>query len=263
MRQLLRLASAGGWLANFQNQRGDPGNSDNSHEVRPWFLVIIIFIFALGPVVVGVLEIEYLLGYASHPPLRSGQEGVLIPLGLAAAFALSLAVGWLVRFVPFVPDKDQRPGQAAPIPARTEITVHATGIFGVPGYLRRFRHRPARIEKWEDGELDVYVKRNRPFIERVPDVQVEEREGSALSSDVAGHWPISQAAAFRRANVRKVRRGTAHLVSEARPAIELVWLHGPILLDFDDVETRDQVFAELQRMLGDAPWYERNHGQGY
>ena len=164
MRQLLRLASAGGWLANFQNQREDPWNSDNSTAVRPWFLLIIIFIFGLGPVAIGVLEVQYLLGWASHPPLRPGQEGVLIPLGLAAAFALLLAVGWLVRFVPFVPDKDQKPRQAAPIPARTEIKVHATGIFGVPGYLRRFRHRPARIEKWEDGELDVYVKRNRPLV---------------------------------------------------------------------------------------------------
>jgi hypothetical protein len=42
-----------------------------------------------------------------------------------------------------------------------------------------------------------------------------------------------------------VRRGTACLVTETRPAVELHWLYGRILLDFDDAESRDRVFARL------------------
>ena len=38
---------------------------------------------------------------------------------------------------------------------------------------------------------------------------------------------------------------SVELVSETKPAIELRWLHGPVLLDFDDDESRDHVYAEL------------------
>ncbi len=45
--------------------------------------------------------------------------------------------------------------------------------------------------------------------------------------------------------VRNVRGGTAHLVTESRPAVCFDWSYGPVLLDFEDAESRDRAFTEL------------------
>jgi hypothetical protein len=147
-----------------------------------------------------------------------------------------LAVGWLVRLVPFVPDRDQTSPSVAPLSVGSSVPTHATGIVGVRRRPSLFRHRPGVVEHRAENELHLLVKLN-----------------SMVGSDVPSPWANAESARLLPTNVRKVRRGTVHLVTETRPAIQLRWLHGPILLDFADTESRDRVYAEL------AGWTLKRH----
>jgi hypothetical protein len=252
MRPLLRLASLGGWLANVINQ-SQLWDYDRSKSVRPGLVGILVVSFGFGPLLLCAIEARYVLGYSPNPALRRGEEGLLIPLGLLGLIALLLVVGWLVRFVPFVSDRDQTPPPAAPIPLGSVIPGHATGIFGVNRSLHRFRHRQARIELIRHGELDVLVRQRRTLVQRSAEGEPKVATADAITgSHATDAWVTSASAHLVASNIRDIRRGTAHLVSATRPAINIGWLHGPILLDFDDVETRDQVFAQLLQMLGAA-----------
>lgn len=240
MRPILRLASFGGWLAHLVNQN-TLWNLDFSATVRPGFVLVYIFGSGLGPVVIVWSEVQYLLGYSSHPPIRPGEELGWIPFGLPGLIALLLIVGWLVRFVPFMSDNDQTPSPAAPVELGSDIAAHATGIFKGNDGLHRFRHRPARIQRRKDGVLHVAVKENgKPFYMLLL--------GSGATEPATSAW-----ARLLPSSIGRIRRGTAHLVFDARPALEIGWLHGPILLDFDDAETRDRVLVELRRMVGAEP----------
>jgi hypothetical protein len=229
-RQLWRLASLGGWLAHVLNQNV-AWNYDFSASVRPGFIFVYVFGFGLGPAVGCLVEAQYLLGYSARPAIASSESLAVIPFGLFGLFALLLIVGWLVRFVPFVADEVQTPSDLAPMALGTVIPVHATGILRISKYRRRFRHRTAKIELEKDGQLWVLVKRH-------PELYKPPKE-----------WLTAASAHLEPSNTRRIRRGTAHLVFDARPAIELTWLDGPILLDFDDLATRDLVYSELRRLL--------------
>lgn len=228
MRLTLRIVSFGGWLANMINQ-DSLMDSDNSDRTFPGLILVVVFGLGLGPVVIAVLTVLAVIGVEAHAPYAPGEAGtVLLMCLLFGGASLLLTAGWLVRFVPFVPDSDQTPGQVEPLAIGWSLPMNATGIVGVRRRQSRFRHRPGVVERRAPNELHVFVKLN-----------------SMIGSDVTGPWSNAETARLLPSNISKVRRGTAHLVTETRPAIELCWLHGPILLDFADADSRDRVYAEL------------------
>jgi hypothetical protein len=231
----LRIVSFGGWLAHMTNQN-QLMNWDNSRSIRPGLVLLLIFGFGLGPVVIAANSVLYVLGMESNLPFKSGEGGpVLLVCLIFGGISILLAVGWLVRFLPFVPDSCQTPAPVGPLGMGSSVSMHATGIVGVRRRQSRFRHRPGVVERRGQNELHVLVKLK-----------------TMIGSDVTGPWATAESARLLPSNISKVRRGTAHLVTETRPAIELRWLHGPILLDFPDTESRDRVYAEL------ASWRRRS-----
>jgi hypothetical protein len=238
-RKLRQAAALGGWLAQFANQmpgRGDL-NADWCDHVRPAGVLCWILVLGIGALALPANALLWLLGRAAAPPLT---VAFVVTVGLLEAICGSmtvlLIVGWLVRFVPFEADRDQDVRSTEP-PAEGSLTpAHATGIFGGnmgdTGRLTRYRHRQASIEYHSDQELRVRVKWH--------------------SAEASEPMTTTGYALLVPSNTGGVRRGTAHFAQGTCPAIELRWRHGPILLDFDDKEARDRVFAVLTGWAGGA-----------
>jgi len=233
-RRLRQAAALGGWLAQLANQdQRSLGNSDLSSSVRPGFVLFWIFVFGLGALAGPINMLLWFLGQTKAPPLTLDLAMTVVLLeAFCGPITLLLIVGWLVRFVPFDPDRDQMVRLVIPPTVGSMTVAHATGVFAVniraTGGRTRYRDRQASIEFVSDAELRVRVKY----------YNFAALEKPGVTTGYAALVP---------ANTSRVRRGTAHLVSETRPAIELHWLYGPILLDFDDLEARDRVFAALAR----------------
>jgi len=162
-------------------------------------------------------------------------------------FALLLIAGWLANSVPFVVAEEDRsrPVRARRLSPGQVVDAHATGVVGLGSDRRRFRHRPAVLERSSDGELHLTVKRWR--------------------SDLGASGPpgTSVSARLLAGEVSKIRRGTAHLVTGVRPAACFRWAHRPALLDFADAQTRDRVYAELRALAveGSSPGSSRPTGR--
>jgi len=156
----------------------------------------------------------------------------LEPVELVVAFvalgaAVLMAAGWAAALVPFVAHDEGPAPVAAAMPtgrdaagADQPVPVRITGVVeDEAGRLRRYRHRAAILE---GGRLLVegLGGQGQGELARVrPDFGLE-----AISDPVLG---------------------TAWLASGGRPAIRLARHHGAVILAFDDVETRDLVFARV------------------
>ena len=149
---------------------------------------------------------------------------------LCGLVTLLLALGMAVGFVPYVPTKDPVPDDVEGLKRGAAISVHATGIVGHDRSLRRYRHRPAVLEHRADGELRLLVRRL-----------------GLAPTDPNDVWSTAASADLTRSSVRSLSRGVAYLATDVRPAVRAIWKHGPLVLDFDDTETRDRVYAELAR----------------
>ena len=147
---------------------------------------------------------------------------------LFGSFALLLIIGVAVRFVPFVAISGAVAGPVGRMQADEVVPVHTTGVVGLERRKKRYRHRPAVLERRVDGELHLIV--------RFPGL---------ASADIKG--PLSTAASARltSATVSNVSRGSAYFATEIKPAVRLTWTNGPLILDFDDPGTRDRVYGEL------------------
>jgi len=222
---ILRAISSGGWLAHQINQEW---GHDHSKAVRPWYVGGMVALFGAGSGLVVCMLL-----------FRGADAWDWIGVLLFGGFALLLTAGWLTNTVPFVAARESR-NESAPggrVSRGKALDTHATGVVGLGSDRRRFRHRPAVLERSSDGELHLTVKRWRSDL-------------GASGAPVA-----SVSARLLAGEVSKIRRGTAHLVTEARPAICFRWNHGPVLLDFADAQTRDRVYAELAALAveGSSP----------
>jgi hypothetical protein len=229
MNRVRALTSLGGWLAHMLNQFPfeNPDNSDSTYPILVGFVVLS---FGFGPVVVAWQLLLFCAGIQPQAPLRD--PAAYLGVALLGVIVLWLAVGWLVGLVPFVPDREQKPkSRLQPLPDGSRIPVHVTGVLDFGNRTRRYRHRQAVLEYNPQTQLLICVQRKW-----VQDVEALTQHGAVAYGRLLPE------------TVSKVRRGTAFLVTETRPAVELHWLHGRILLDFDDSESRDRVFARL------APW---------
>ena len=118
-----------------------------------------------------------------------------------------------VGFVPYVPTKD-------PVPDDVEGLKRGAAIVGHDRSLRRYRHRPAVLEHRADGELRLLVRRL-----------------GLAPTDPNDVWSTAASADLTRSSVRSLSRGVAYLATDVRPAVRAIWKHGPLVLDFDDIET--------------------------
>jgi hypothetical protein len=213
MNLLRRLLSAGGWLANIANQTSRYSNFGHDDAVRP------VMIFpAMG----------FLLFFAAWFAVLSlgqpgSEPGSAVGSAALCVLAVLMGLGWRVGLVPFAPLPNVLPvpaGESSWADSQLDVEVRTTGVVGYE-QKRRFRNRPANLTR---TTLTVY-----PWIGGL------ESKLPVASSDL-GPRTISM-----------IECGTAFLVTGTRPAIRLVWKHGPVILAFDDFDARDQVFA---RMVG-------------
>lgn len=236
MKRLRKLTSLGGWLAHMLNQYTF-ANPDHSNSTYPILVGFLVLSFGIGPVVVAWQLLLFSAGVQPTAPISDPMGYLLVAaLGL---IALWLAVGWLVGLVPFVLDREQKPKspRLQPLPDGSRLPVHVTGVFDYGNRTRLFRHRQAVLECDSQTQLLIYVQRKW-----VQDVEALTQHGAAAYGRL---WPET---------VSRVRRGTAYLATETRPAIEFHWLHGRILLDFDDEESRDRLFASLAAWQNEPSW---------
>jgi hypothetical protein len=221
---LLRLVSAGGWLANMLNQASGFRGPNTGHDesVKPRMLWAWIACFLIAAIALGA--------DMTRVPNAASAVGAVVAL-VAAVLAWA---GWNTGLVPFREDAapattsgtTTTPGAATAPLVIEPIAVHVTGVVEDENRKpRRYRHRDARLE---GGRLDVdgLGGGGRQVIVPVrPDFGLE-----AIMNPV---------------------RGTAWLVSGGRPAIRLERHAGRVLLAFDDGATRDAVFARMDG--GDWP----------
>lgn len=223
---LLRIAAIGGWLAHISNQTGGVGRH-NDHSTKPRLVFVWIFLAALGAAAFGS---DAIASASQSVPTGQIVGGALTSTALAA-LALLMVAGVAVHFVPFVAVPDPLTRSVQGLQPKEVVAVHASGIVGSERIQRLYRHRPATLERREEGELKLKVR------------------GLVL-------WPgsrIRTAAASARltpGTVLDISCGTVYLASEERPAIRLLGKHGALLLDFDDPNTRDRVYAELASWCG-------------
>jgi hypothetical protein len=219
---LLRLVSAGGWLANMANQASGlrAPNIGHDESVRPrmiWAWIVCLVIVGIG------------LGY----DLLRVPSPVTASIALAApAIAALMLAGWRAGLVPFV--ADPRPmvtTAAASAPTETSATdatvaVRITGVVeDEHRLLRRYRYRRATLE---GGRVEVQGLGGGGRHEIVP-----VRPDFGLES------------------ISNTTRGTAWLLTGGRPAMRLERHVGPVVLTFDQVATRDAIFDRIDR--GDWP----------
>jgi hypothetical protein len=217
---LLRLVSAGGWLANMLNQASGFRGPNIGHDesVKPRMLWAWITCFVIVAVAMGA--------DMTRVPNAISAVGAVVAL---AAAVLTWA-GWNAGLVPFREDRatatDPAPAAApAPVPAEP-IAVQVTGVVEDENRKPRlFRHRRARLE---GGRLDV--------------------EGLGGG----GHQVIVPVRPdFGLEAIMNPIPGTAWLVNGGRPALRLERHAGRVLLTFDDAATRDAVLARMDG--GDWP----------
>jgi hypothetical protein len=149
MTLMLRFVSFGGWLAHHFNQEwGD----DYSKSVRPAYLGVFV---GLASLTSGLIASSLLY----HAAWRD-MEGWIAVL-IFGCFALLLTVGWLANTVPLVVAEEDgsRTVRARRLSPGQVADTHATGVVGLGSDRRRFRHRPAVLERSSDGELHLTVKR--------------------------------------------------------------------------------------------------------
>jgi hypothetical protein len=222
---LLRLVSAGGWLANMLNQASGFRGPNIGHDesVKPRMLWAWIGCLAI----VGIA----LVADMTRVPNAASAVGAVVTL----AAAVLMWAGWNAGLVPFREDRaaaaegGPAPGAmvATPSAAAAEpIAVHVTGVVEDEDRKPRlFRHRPARLE---GGRLDV-----------------EGLDGGGRQEIV----PVRPD--FGLEAIMNPVPGTAWLVSGGRPAIRLERHAGRVLLAFNDAATRDAVLARTDG--GDWP----------
>jgi hypothetical protein len=228
MNRMLRLVSFGGYLAHWLNQYPWM-NPDHSNCVRPLFLSLYA---GFGGVGTGMAVYGLVVG----PTRWDGPSAWAFTL-ILGGFTLLLVTGWLTNTVPFVAAKESPPEPTAVrgIAPGESLGGHATGVVGLGDYRARFRHRQAILERRDDGELRLAVRK--------------------VSLGAPGPKPpgISAEARLLPGEVTNVRRGSAHLVTQVRPAVCFRWKNGPIVLDFADTETRDRAYSELASLAAQSP----------
>lgn len=225
---LFRIAAVGGWLAHMSNQTGGLGRH-NDHSTKPRLVFVWIFLAVLGAAVFGS---DAITSARQSAPTGQIVGGALTSTALAV-LALLLVAGVAVHFVPFVALPDYAPRPAQGLRPKELVAVHASGTVGSGRTQRLYRHRPATLERREEGDLKLRVR------------------GLVL-------WPGSRSrtaaasAVLTPGTVLEINCGTVYLATEARPAINLIGNLGALLLDFDDTNTRDRVYAELASWPGSS-----------
>jgi hypothetical protein len=183
---LLRLISAGGWLAAMLNQAsGFSANLEHDQSAKPRMVVVWI----AGFLVAGT-------GFALDTARRGSTVEALLAL---ACFGLALltSAGWALGTVPFTPRRDEPPPEGPGLLAPPEgLRVRVTGtVEDVEGKLRAYRHRPATLT----GSRLVVHGPDGP-----------EAPSRVLVAPDLG-----------RGIIENLERGTAWLVTGAKPAIRI------------------------------------------
>ena len=221
---LLRLVSAGGWLANMLNQASGTRGPNVGHDesVQPRMLWVWVGALLLLAVIFGV-------DLRSHPNPAAAAIAIL-----STFLAVLVHAGWRAGLVPFAPDDSRawqvpKPATGTGIAAPNEpVPVRVTGVVeDEERRLRRYRHRPARLV---GGRLKVAGPGSAAIGEQTrvrPDFGLE-----AIANPVGG---------------------TAWLVSGGRPALRLERHAGPVVLAFDDAVVRDRILECIE----DGAWPAR------
>jgi len=234
-----RYEALGGWLAHLSNFTPGAFDLDHDQAVRPrWVFVwigLLVVIAVAGGLIAADLEV-------AHPMTGSQQEAGL-GISLAASLtALGMALGLRAGYVPYVPQPTTRATSVSPEDTARRfaaVEVRVTGILDAHrgrryyGRKRRYRERPAVLERHSDGVLTVRVKSSILGPSMLP-------ESMSLSRRFCGY------AALEPGMVSDVTRGTAYLATRAKAAIRLNWIYGPVTLTFADEAARDDVFTRLR-----------------
>jgi len=231
---MLRIVSGGGWLANTVNQMPDGFMGDR--KVRPlmasWFILF--------------------FGFASLmfcPIVPSGfRRGDMLSDLLAAAIsvgcglaAVLMTAGLLARYVPFVPLPNREPDNNAAAAGNSyeRLPAYVTGVLEERGDRRRYRSRPATLTRAGPGAIRIEV---RPWTWWLAQHGFARHGGSPLL------YRYVASATLQHPDVARVVCGTAFMVGSEKPAIRLIWRHGPLILAFQDLRQRDEVFACLSEV---------------
>jgi hypothetical protein len=232
---LLRVVSGGGWMANTVNQMPDGFMGDRN--VRPFMVSgSILFCGFVSLMFCSVLPGEVRRGEAPRELLA-----IAITIGFALAGVL-IAAGLFAGYVPFLSLPNIEPGANGAISrnARERLPAYVTGVVEEGGDKRRYRSRAAVLTHTGSGNVRIEV---RPWTwwlaQRVPGLV--RHGGSPLLHRYVASTTLEPA------DVTSIVRGTAYLVGSEKPAIRLLWKHGPVILAFDELPERDEVFASLQR----------------
>lgn len=239
---LLRIVSGGGWLANTVNQMPDGFMGDR--HVRPfvvsWF---ILFCGFASLMFCSLLPSEVRRGEAPRE---------LLAMAISAGFGLAgvlMAAGLLASYVPFVPLPNGEPDDNVAVAgnAHERLPAYVTGVVEERGERRRYRSRPATLTWTGSGAIRIEV---RPWTWWLAQHGFARHRGSPLL------YRYVASATLQHPDVARVVRGTAYLVGSEKPAIRLIWRHGPLILAFQDARQRDEVFAclsEVSEVSGKDP----------
>jgi hypothetical protein len=233
-----RYEAFGGWLGHLSNFRPGALGDSRDEAGRPWFLFL--WMGWLGVVAVAGALIAANLG-TTHPYTFSGRVfGLVISLSAVLA-VLGMGLGARAGYVPYVPDSEAPSTSASAGNAHRRfdaVPVRVTGVVDAHsgskywGRKQRYRERPGTLGPYRGGVLRISVG----AIRILPDAPWAREH---LSQQFSGY------ALLELGTISAVTRGTAYLATKTKPAIRLRWIHGPVILTFADVATRDEVFGQL------------------
>ena len=233
-----RYEAFGGWLGHLGSLRVGAFGDYRNRAGGPWFLLM--WMGPLGVVAVAGALIAANLG-ATHPYSFSQRVfGLVISLSAALA-VLGVGLGVRAGYVPYVPDSEAPTTSASAanthhrfdaVPVRVTGVVDAHSGSKYWGRKQRYRERPGTLGLYRGGVLRISVR----AIRFSPYVLAKRNQ---LSEHFSGY------ALLEPGTISAVTRGTAHLTTKTKPAIRLRWIHGPVILTFADVVTRDEALGQL------------------